>query len=619
MLKIHWFLPTGGDSRDVAPSADGAPVRPPSLDYLAQVARAADQLGFDAVLTPCGTGCEDAWLTTAMLVPQTKRLRFLVAFRPGLLSPTLAAQMASTYQRLSGGRVLLNIVTGAEPAELARFGDWADKDTRYERTGEFIEVMKGSWGEAPFDFSGEHYRVAGATTREIPAPAPEVYFGGASPAAEAVAARTADVYLAWGEPLEMVAERVVRMRTLAAAHRRELRYGIRLHVIARPTADEAWEEAARLQRAMSPDAIAAAQADFATSQSEGQRRMARARTPADRARTPGPWRSRPNLWSGIGLVRGGAGTALVGSFDEVAARIAEYADVGFEEFILSGYPHLEEAWWVGEGLLPLLASRGLVAPLVAPLGAAITRRSSTSGEPTMSRRLGLLMCGHVHPDAVHIGGDYPELFSDLFDPLGFDVVPFAVADGQIPGSTNDCDGWITSPSRSSVTDTIPWIDALGDFVDRRGPGRTTLRRACASATNSSPRRSEARYERAEVGWGVGVKQYEIVAHRWWMEPDTDTISLVASHEDQVIRLPPDATLLARSTYCPIAAFELGERCIAIQPHVEFTAGISGALIDLREDIIGAEIAAQARSTLVVATDRERVASWLARFITGAER
>jgi alkanesulfonate monooxygenase len=379
MLKIHWFLPTGGDSRDVTPTADGAPVRQPSIDYLSQIARACDQLGFDAVLTPCGTGCEDAWVTTAMLVPLTTRLRFLVAFRPGLLSPTLAAQMASTYQRLSGGRVILNLVTGAEPRELHRFGDFADKDARYARTGEFIEVLRGAWADEPFDHQGEHYRVEAATTREQPTPQPEIYFGGASPAAEAVAAAGADVYLAWGEPPAMVAERVDRMRKLAADQGRTLRFGIRFHAIARPTSEEAWAEAARLQAGMSPEAIAAARADFETTQSEGQRRMAELNgSVGDRAggalfdpADPRSLEIHPNVWSGIGLVRGGAGTALVGSFEEVADRIAEYAEVGFEDFILSGYPHLEEAWWVGEGVLPELRRRGLVEELTTSAAAPV--------------------------------------------------------------------------------------------------------------------------------------------------------------------------------------------------------------------------------------------------------
>jgi alkanesulfonate monooxygenase len=360
MLSIHWFLPTGGDARDVVPSGPDAHRRAPSLSYLAQVAQAAELLGFDGLLTPCGTACEDAWVATAMLIGLTSRVRFLVAFRPGLLSPTLAAQMASTYQRLSGGRLLLNVVTGAEPAELARFGDWADKDTRYARTAEFLEVLRGSWDDEPFDFTGDHYRVAQATTRAVPDPRPEVYFGGASPAAEQVAARWVDVYLAWGEPPTMVAERVDRVRRLAAGHGRTVRFGIRFHVITRPSAEAAWRAAAELVDSMDPEAIAAARADFASTESEGQRRMATLHA-GERRTDVRALEVHPNVWAGVGLVRGGAGTALVGSHQEVADRIAEYHDLGFDEFILSGYPHLEEAYWFGEGVLPILAERGLVA------------------------------------------------------------------------------------------------------------------------------------------------------------------------------------------------------------------------------------------------------------------
>jgi alkanesulfonate monooxygenase len=352
-MKVHWFLPTGGDARDVVPTAPGPGVRAPDLAYLAQVARAADRLGFEGLLTPCGTMCEDAWLATASLIPLTERVKFLVAFRPGLLSPTLAAQMASTYQRLSQGRLLLNIVTGAEPAELARFGDFADKDTRYARTGEFIEVMRRAW-DGPADHDGPHYRVEAATTRARPEPVPPIYFGGASPAAERVAAEQADVYLAWGEPPAMVGERVERVGALAAAAGRQVTFGIRFHVITRPTSAEAWAVADQLLAGMDPTAVAAARADFATTQSEGQRRMAALSADG------GGLEVHPNVWAGIGLVRGGAGTALVGSHEEVADRIAEYHGAGFDELILSGYPHLEEAYWFGEGVLPLLRARGLV-------------------------------------------------------------------------------------------------------------------------------------------------------------------------------------------------------------------------------------------------------------------
>ena len=358
MLKLHWFLPTGGDARDVLPTAPSANPRSPDHAYLAQVAQACDRLGFDAMLTPCGTGCEDAWLATASLLPLTRRIRFLVAFRPALLTPTLAAQMASTYQRLSGGRLLVNIVTGAEAAELARFGVHDDKDTRYEQTGEFLEIMRGAWSGTPFSFTGKHYDVVDATTREVPEPVPEIYFGGASPAAEQVAAEQVDVYLAWGEPPTMVTERIERVQALATDSGRKLRFGIRFHVIARPTAAAAWAEADRLLEGMDADAIAAAQRDFASTQSVGQRRMAELH-----GGDPERLTVYPNVWAGIGLVRGGVGTALVGSYEEVADRIVEYHELGFDEFILSGYPHLEEAYWFGEGVMPVLRDRGVLPPL----------------------------------------------------------------------------------------------------------------------------------------------------------------------------------------------------------------------------------------------------------------
>ena len=116
-MKFHWFLPTnGGDGRHVVSGghgvSHGSGGRPASVPYLGQIARSAEQLGFEAALTPTGAWCEDAWLTTAMLAPLSERLKFLVAFRPGMTSPTLAAQMAATFQNLSGGRLLLNVVTG---------------------------------------------------------------------------------------------------------------------------------------------------------------------------------------------------------------------------------------------------------------------------------------------------------------------------------------------------------------------------------------------------------------------------------------------------------------------------------------------------------------------------
>jgi alkanesulfonate monooxygenase len=355
MSTFHWFLPTAGDSRDVVAVGEGGHRRPPDIDYLASVARTAESLGFTGVLTPTGTWCEDAWIVTSALLRETTRLKFLVAFRPGFVSPTLLAQMAATFQRVSGGRLLVNVVSGGDDVEQRRYGDLLDHDERYDRTAEFLQVLRGAWSGRPFDFDGRYFHVEGATVKGPVDPVPPVYFGGASPAAEQVAARHVDVYLAWGETPEMLGERVGRMRALAAAEGRQLRFGLRLHVITRDRAADAWAETERLLERMDPDVVRQAQESFAQSGSVGQRRMAA----LHRGSTEGLVIA-PNLWAGVGLVRGGAGTALVGSHDEVAERLAEYHELGFDEFILSGHPHVEEAYWFGEGVLPILRRAGLV-------------------------------------------------------------------------------------------------------------------------------------------------------------------------------------------------------------------------------------------------------------------
>jgi len=359
-LTFHWFLPTNGDSRDIVGGGHGVPTgsaggdRPATLAYLGQIARSAEQLGFVGALTPTGAWCEDAWLTTAMLVEVTERLKFLVAFRPGQISPTLSAQMASTYQRQSKGRLLLNVVTGGESHEQRAYGDFLDKDARYARADEFLGIVRALWRGETVDHRGEHLRVEGAQLHRLPEPAPPIYFGGSSAAAGPVAARHSDVYLTWGEPPAQVAEKIAWIRKLAEAEGREVRFGIRLHVITRDTAAAAWAEAERLLSRVEPETIARVQAGLARSESVGQRRML-----ALHGGSTADLEIHPNLWAGVGLVRGGAGTALVGSHTEVADRIAEYHALGIEEFVLSGYPHLEEAYWFGEGVLPVLESRGL--------------------------------------------------------------------------------------------------------------------------------------------------------------------------------------------------------------------------------------------------------------------
>jgi alkanesulfonate monooxygenase len=362
-LRFHWFLPTnGGDGRQVVGGGHGVSAgpsgRPADVPYLGQVARAAEANGFEAALTPTGAWCEDAWVSTAMLSQVSERLKFLVAFRPGIVSPYLAAQMAATFQNLSGGRLLLNVVTGGESHEQRMFGDFEDKDGRYERCDEFLEIVRRLWAGETVDFEGKHLRVAAAQLGQIPAPVPEIYFGGSSPAAGVVAARHADVYLTWGEPPAAVAEKIEWIRKLAGEHGRDsdrpIKFGIRMHTITRDTAEEAWAEADRLLTGIDPQAIERVQAGLRRSESEGQRRMLQLNKGSK-----DDLEIYPNVWAGVGLVRGGAGTALVGSHEQVADRIEEYHSVGIDEFVLSAYPHLEGAYWFGEGVLPILAERGL--------------------------------------------------------------------------------------------------------------------------------------------------------------------------------------------------------------------------------------------------------------------
>jgi len=372
-IHLHWFLPTSGDSRSLVGAGQGSPgrnpngvigsdtlgFRPPTIDYLADIARTAEKLGFEGVLTPTGTFCEDAWLVTSALLRETSTLKFLVAFRPGVINPVLAAQMSAAYQRISGGRLLLNIVTGGNPEEQARFGDTDPKATRYARTEEFLSVLRGTWEQPPFDFRGQFFEVEGALVKGGIEPRPDIYFGGSSGPAGPVAAKHADVYLTWGEPPELVAEKLDWMRSLAREQGRTLRFGLRVHTISRDTSEDAWRHAQWLLDGLDPQRVAAAQAALSSSESTGQARMLALRDGRTTYEDARELEVSPGLWSGVGLVRGGAGTALVGSHDEVAELIADYHALGIDEFILSGYPHVEEAYWFGEGVLPRLRQRGL--------------------------------------------------------------------------------------------------------------------------------------------------------------------------------------------------------------------------------------------------------------------
>lgn len=381
---VLWFLPTHGDGRYLGSQVGGRHV---TLNYLSQIARAADELGYFGVLIPTGKSCEDSWVVASAMVPLTQRLRYLVAVRPGLSEPSMTARMAVTLDRLSNGRLLVNVVAGGDPGELHGDGVWLDHAQRYAATDEYLAVWRSLVAGETTNFKGEYVHVEDGKLLFPPVqtPHPPLYFGGSSPEGQAVAVEHCDVYLTWGEPPADVAEKIAQVRALATAKGKRLSFGIRLHVIVRETAEEAWRDADALIRHVDDATIATAQRAFAKFDSVGQQRM---------ARLHGGRRDKlevsPNLWAGVGLVRGGAGTALVGNPEQVAARMREYMALGIDRFIMSGYPHLEEAYRFAELVFPLL-------PLSATTGNA--RGPARNAGP-----FGEVIANVAAPSARHAAG-----------------------------------------------------------------------------------------------------------------------------------------------------------------------------------------------------------------------
>jgi len=368
-LDVFWFLPTSGDTRYLGVSDFG---RAPTNAYMRQIAVAADELGYDGLLIPTGSSCLDPWVTAASLAPVTRRIKLLVALRTSLGNVTASARQAATLDEALGGRLLLNVVPGGDATELAADGVFLDHEARYEYADEFLHVWRKLFTGESIDFDGKHVRVRGAKNFHEPVqkPYPPLYFGGSSEAAHEIAAEHVDTYLTWGEPPEAVAKKFADVRERAARRGRTLRFGVRLHVIVRETNEEAWAAADSLISRLTDEDIAQSQQNFAKMDSVGQRRM---------AELHGGRRDRleisPNLWAGVGLVRGGAGTALVGDARTVAARLQEYVDAGANAFVLSGYPHLEEAYRFAELVFPLLPGKGRVTSDARQTGGAFDIRA----------------------------------------------------------------------------------------------------------------------------------------------------------------------------------------------------------------------------------------------------
>ncbi|WP_123876260.1 MULTISPECIES: FMNH2-dependent alkanesulfonate monooxygenase [Rhizobium] len=352
-LDFLWFIPSSGDGAYLGSDDLSRPADP---GYFREIAKAADRLGYSGVLIPTGAACEESFILAADLAAHTERLKFLVAIRPGTASPAYYARLAATLDRVSNGRLLINIVVGGSAQELAGDGIFLPHDERYDHAGEFFQVFNSLVETGKANLDGKYIKAIDARLGLPPVqePRPPLYFGGSSDAAIAFSGGITDKYLTWGEPPAQVAEKIAKVRKAAAAQGKHVTFGIRLHFIVRETDEEAWAAADRLISKLSDETIAAAQEVFAkSSDSVGQARMvALHQGRRDKLEVS------PNLWAGIGLVRTGAGTALVGSPKTIAERLREYQQLGIDTVIASGYPHLEEAYRVSELLFPEIGLPG---------------------------------------------------------------------------------------------------------------------------------------------------------------------------------------------------------------------------------------------------------------------
>lgn len=325
------------------------------IDYLSEVAHAAEISGFHGGLLPSFPMTDEPWAISSFLARETKTFRFMIAFQPGFLNPITAARMTASLQRATGGRALFNIITGGGgPAQLW-WGDSFSHDDRYARTTEFLDILRGVWQGSAFNYQGRFYQVEEAA---LPFPLnqetfPEIYFSGSSDAALASASRHADYYLSWLEPLAQLRDKFERVKTRTDQLGRKIKCAVRVDIVARATEEEAWREVRRGFENLDPKQVGRYKQLLARSgDSVGGQRQS-----TFRPTTINDYRDliiEPNIWSGFNLLRGGQGQGIVGSYEQVAQRLDDLVALGADAFILASTSHLEEAYRVGEEVLPLV-------------------------------------------------------------------------------------------------------------------------------------------------------------------------------------------------------------------------------------------------------------------------
>lgn len=363
MTKVEFITmaPTSGDSEYVgnqtsnkgAQTWSGVGVdsdREPSVEYITKVAQAAEKAGFSTLLLPIGGSCVDSLVAASHLTAHTKTLNYLIAVRPGSTAPTQLAKQYSSVNYWTNNRVFVNVVTGGAPKELENDGDFLSHTDRYKRTREYIEILKRLFNGETFDYNGEFYTLKGAN---LPLPvknAPPIFFGGSSPIAKEVATDVADVYMLWGETLETTKQELDSVVKLAKEKNRDLSYSVSFQVVLGETEEVAFENANKIISQVDPEVLEAKHANTVNNGAVGVSRLHQLMLESK----DNNFVIAPNIWAGLTQVLSGNSIALVGTPQQVAERIVEFVDLGFDKVLLRGFPHLEVIEEIGEKVIPLV-------------------------------------------------------------------------------------------------------------------------------------------------------------------------------------------------------------------------------------------------------------------------
>lgn len=349
-LSMGWFCPTIGDT-----TAFGDPTQSiaQSLEHFEKVTRAAEDAGFEYMLIPVSAVCWDAWVVASYLASRTAKMKMLVALKPGHVHPVTQAKMIATFDQLSKGRIYLNLIAGVSEKDAYAEGQLVAKEDRYDQLLEEVDLMKRLWTEQNVEHEGKYFQVHGPSIipQTFQQPHPPFFLGGGSEQAAEISAKHSSTHLFWGDYPERIAEQIKEMRQRAAKYGREdeISFAMRLQIICRETEEEAWAAADALIAGAENSNLAAQVKMAAQSSSVASQRA------AELSRTVGR-KMTPHLWTGITEVRPGAGVAVVGNPQQVAAQLLEFVDAGCSGFCLSGYPHDDEAERFGRLVMPLLRS-----------------------------------------------------------------------------------------------------------------------------------------------------------------------------------------------------------------------------------------------------------------------